>query len=164
MKYDKFGFANFWGYCAFPVVRTNIRCCTQQNFRYVYHESKIHGANLGHIWGRRVPCGPHVCPMNFAIWVWLCTAPVDVQVVKSLQIPESPFKPIWVQLYRAAIWNGERKRERKRDSRRYKGKSRQANGVYMIVDLVVICWLMSLLFYCRITHVQCAFICSFNDQ
>ena len=30
--------------------------------------SKVHGANMGPIWGRQDPGGPHVCPMNFAIW------------------------------------------------------------------------------------------------
>ena len=32
-------------------------------------ESKVHGANMGSIWGRQDPGGPHVGPMNFAIWV-----------------------------------------------------------------------------------------------
>ena len=31
-------------------------------------DSKVHGANMGPIWGRQVPGGPHVGPMNFAIW------------------------------------------------------------------------------------------------
>ena len=31
-------------------------------------DSKVHGANMGHIWGRQDPGGPHVGPMNFAIW------------------------------------------------------------------------------------------------
>ena len=31
-------------------------------------ESKVHGANMGPIWGRQDPGGPHVGPMNFAIW------------------------------------------------------------------------------------------------
>ena len=30
--------------------------------------SKVHGANMGPIWGRQGPGGPHVGPMNFAIW------------------------------------------------------------------------------------------------
>ena len=30
-------------------------------------DSKVHGANMGHIWGRQDPGGPHVGPMNFAI-------------------------------------------------------------------------------------------------
>ena len=34
-------------------------------------DSKVHGANKGPIWGRQVPGGPHVGPMNFAIWEWL---------------------------------------------------------------------------------------------
>ena len=30
--------------------------------------SKVHGANMGPIWGRQDPGSPHVGPMNFAIW------------------------------------------------------------------------------------------------
>ena len=38
-------------------------------------DSKVHGANMGPIWGRQDPGGPHVGPMNLAIrdnvvWVW----------------------------------------------------------------------------------------------
>ena len=29
-------------------------------------DGKVHGANMGHIWGRQDPGGPHVGPMNFA--------------------------------------------------------------------------------------------------
>ena len=31
-------------------------------------DSKVHGANMGLIWGRQDPAGPHVGRMNFAIW------------------------------------------------------------------------------------------------
>ena len=31
-------------------------------------DNKVHGANLGPIWGRQDPGGPHVGPMNFVIW------------------------------------------------------------------------------------------------
>ena len=31
-------------------------------------DSKIHGHNLGPIWGRQDQGGPHVDSMNFAIW------------------------------------------------------------------------------------------------
>ena len=34
-----------------------------------YPDSKVHGANMGHIWGRQDPGGPHVGLMNLAIWV-----------------------------------------------------------------------------------------------
>ena len=30
--------------------------------------AKVHGANMGPIWGRQDPGGPHVGPMNLAIW------------------------------------------------------------------------------------------------
>ena len=31
-------------------------------------DSKVHGANMGPIWGREDPSGPYVGSMNFAIW------------------------------------------------------------------------------------------------
>ena len=31
-------------------------------------ENKVRGANMEPIWGRQDPDGPHVDPMNFAIW------------------------------------------------------------------------------------------------
>ena len=31
-----------------------------------YPGIKVHGANMGPIWGRQDPGGPHVGPMNFA--------------------------------------------------------------------------------------------------
>ena len=36
-----------------------------------YPDNKFHGANLGPIWGRQDPGGPHVGPTNLAIWVML---------------------------------------------------------------------------------------------
>ena len=33
-----------------------------------YPDSKVHGANMGPIWGRQDPGGSHVGPMNPAIW------------------------------------------------------------------------------------------------
>ena len=30
--------------------------------------AKFYGANMGPIWGRQDPDGPHVGSMNFAIW------------------------------------------------------------------------------------------------
>ena len=38
-------------------------------FRLVNPDSKVDGANMGLIWGRRDPVGPQVGLMNFAIWV-----------------------------------------------------------------------------------------------
>ena len=39
------------------------------NLSDVYPDSKVHGANMGPIWGRQGPVGPHVGPMNFSFWV-----------------------------------------------------------------------------------------------
>ena len=37
-------------------------------FLDVIPDSKIHGANMGPIFGRQDPGGPNVGPMNFANW------------------------------------------------------------------------------------------------
>ena len=34
-----------------------------------YPDSKVHGANMGPIWGQQDPGGPHGGPMSLAIWV-----------------------------------------------------------------------------------------------
>ena len=44
---------------------TETYSCTCQCFP----DSKVRVANMGPIWGRQDPGGPHVGPMNFAIWV-----------------------------------------------------------------------------------------------
>ena len=36
--------------------------------KYMTLDSKVRGANMGPIWGRQDPGGPHVGPMNFAVW------------------------------------------------------------------------------------------------
>ena len=38
------------------------------HFAKDHPDSKVHGANMGSIWGRQDPGGPHVGPMSFAIW------------------------------------------------------------------------------------------------
>ena len=40
----------------------------QMQYKDVIPDSKVHGASMGPIWGRQDPGGPHVGPMNFAIW------------------------------------------------------------------------------------------------
>ena len=35
-----------------------------------YPDNKVHGAIMGPTWGRQDPGGPHVGPMNGAIWVF----------------------------------------------------------------------------------------------
>ena len=40
--------------------------------RQPHPDSKVHGANMGPIWGRQDPGGPQVGPMNFAILVQSC--------------------------------------------------------------------------------------------
>ena len=46
----------------------------------LFPESKVHGANMEPIWGRLDPGGPHVGPMNFALWVVILTVGVIVEL------------------------------------------------------------------------------------
>ena len=43
------------------------------NVNETYPDSKVHGANMGPIWGRQDPGGPHVGHVNLAIWVYQLT-------------------------------------------------------------------------------------------
>ena len=39
--------------------------------RWTNPDSKAHGANMGPIWGRQDPGGPHVGLVNFTIWEYM---------------------------------------------------------------------------------------------
>ena len=41
----------------------------------LYPDHKVHGANIGPIWGRQDPVGPHVSLKIFAIWVGIVSHP-----------------------------------------------------------------------------------------
>ena len=45
---------------------------TSYAYLHCFPDSKVHGANMGPIWGQQDPGGPHVGSMNFAMWVILC--------------------------------------------------------------------------------------------
>ena len=46
----------------------------------IYPNSQVHGANMGPFWGQQDPGGPHVGPMNFAIWVVMAAHNVTVYI------------------------------------------------------------------------------------
>ena len=56
-------------------------------------DCKVHGANMGPIWGRQDPRGPHIGPMNFVIWASMNHTITRGQDVHSkdreLQSPQS---------------------------------------------------------------------------
>ena len=47
-----------------------------------FPDSKVHGANMGPIWDRQDPGGPHVGPMNLPIWVVLET--IEIYEVENI--------------------------------------------------------------------------------
>ena len=46
-------------------------------------DGRVHGAGMGSIWGRQDPCGPHVGPMNFAIWIIIQISEMVVDVLAT---------------------------------------------------------------------------------
>ena len=44
-------------------------CNWDRYYHLDFPDSKVYGTNMGPTWERQNPCGPHVGPMNLAIWV-----------------------------------------------------------------------------------------------
>ena len=61
-----------------------------------YPDSKVHGANMGPTWGRQDPGGPHVDPMNFAIWVLYKRC--NIWRIYDIRISAPKLTPIWRHL------------------------------------------------------------------
>ena len=55
-------------------------------FMAIHPDSKVHGANMGPIWGRQDPGGSHVGPMNFAIWAGVGSARVNENTCSKVLI------------------------------------------------------------------------------
>ena len=54
-------------------------------------DSKVHGANMGHIWGRQ----DHVGPMNFALWGVICTGELGLwHVITENALNQTPIEAI----------------------------------------------------------------------
>ena len=58
-----------------------------------YPDSKVHGANMGPIWGRQDPGGSHVGHMNFAIWVYVGDRFESWQSIGFIVMDEFIFSP-----------------------------------------------------------------------
>ena len=68
-----------------------------------FPNGNVHGANMGSIWGRQDPGGPHVGPMNLAI----CFEVVDIQRWRQpLVLPET--RPVFC-LYQSNVSSDERR-------------------------------------------------------
>ena len=50
-----------------PATTANELCVLQD----VHPDSKVHGTNMGPIWGRQDPSVPHVGPEDFVIWAMI---------------------------------------------------------------------------------------------
>ena len=53
------------------IIATHLKILCEEMKLVLWSSRKVHGANLGPIWGRQDPGGPHVGPMSLAIWDWL---------------------------------------------------------------------------------------------
>ena len=72
-----------------------------RNLSNTVPDSKVHGANMRTIWGRQDPGGPHVGPMNLAIW-----GPTGIRawLIHSVESP-SMVDPQWDIWYWGSKWN-----------------------------------------------------------
>ena len=74
----------------FEFTRTvdDLRCL---NVHVVIPDSKVHGTNMGPIWVRQDPGGPHVGPINLAIWngIRISATTVDIDGISYLPSAQS---------------------------------------------------------------------------
>ena len=59
-----------------------------QAMTHVIPNSKVHGPDMGPIWGRQDPGGLHVGPMNFAIWDVINVLPISIFFTRWSYIPK----------------------------------------------------------------------------
>ena len=62
-------------------------------------DSKVHGANMGPIWGCQDPGGPHVGPMNFAICGVACQTLIWKSKLNYCELAHSQSQQKWIQEY-----------------------------------------------------------------
>ena len=69
----------------------------------IFPDSKVHGANMAPIWGRQDPGGPHVGPMNFAIWDTFFEDMYSFRQMKTVYFIKTP---AWRtdNVFRVNIW------------------------------------------------------------
>ena len=64
-------------------------------------DSKVHGANMGLIWGRQDPGGPHVDPMNLAVWNELACCVVYLALIRlhNMELENYPLNVRFLQTF-----------------------------------------------------------------
>ena len=65
-----------------------------------FHDSKVHGANMGPTWVLSSPGGPHVGPMNLAIWVPISLVSLRADSLAIALIPKRQPWRIWLNAIR----------------------------------------------------------------
>ena len=95
LQLDKFQWINsFLLRKSVPVQITTM--ISQRNFP----DSMVHGASMGPTWGRQDPGGPHVGPMNFAIWVINHSVFIPVSTIKHVSKYSNTLQPwLWYVMW-----------------------------------------------------------------
>ena len=76
--------------CCVLVCQTRICITKPKNANPIlYPDSKFHGANMGPIWGRQDPVGPHVGSMN--LYIWVCIFDGNIATIKLQTRPVEDF-------------------------------------------------------------------------
>ena len=77
---------------------SKVKCCQRQlivgpshghRVRMTPPDSKVCGANMGITWGRQDPGGPHVGPINLAIWACMEATWQNVRLLYYFHLAES---------------------------------------------------------------------------
>ena len=109
-------------------------CWTNNQVMVNFPDSKVHGANMGSIWGRQDPDGPHVCPMKFAIWVQTPCRSCDIARTNAdlliFKTRHGVTRPQWVNL----LW----------EKAPFSPRSMSACSLMAITSLVITCFRLDL--------------------
>ena len=81
-------------------------CQDVVSLEIVIPNSKVHGANMGPIWVRQDPGGPHVGPVNFAIWgdYWVITIRPDIEYKWYPTCFCRNYMSLWISWIGYLIW------------------------------------------------------------
>ena len=81
-------------------------------------DSKVHGANMGPIWGRQDPGGPHVGPMNFAIWECFHMIIIEITLFHKITIALGLYFDVCI-CYFAILWRHRQLKSHLNDQSKY---------------------------------------------
>ena len=100
----------FWVHCVICMLFSHFNAACSI---VLYPDSKVHGANMGPIWGRQDPDWLHIGPMKIAIWIYtMLQFGVDCKLNEFVRITWIPDKNnLWSNSnWSKVLWQSNKKR------------------------------------------------------